>query len=164
MANILIAARNIRYHQALMDTLKAAGHDVTTASDTVLALAALRVSQRRFIALLSEGIRLHEIEERDMFEILANDERGFPQLAKMEEYLRHAYILLTTLPPEELPDGLRAIRTYGGAALLDPDCSMGTLLAAIELAAERLALDELAESKHESHGLTQQSANATQAQ
>lgn len=149
MTNILIAAENMRYRRALTDVLSAAGHHVATTSDPVLALAALRVSEKRFVALLSDIIALHDVEGLGLLDILASDETGSASLARQREHIQHAYILLTKLPPDELPEGLRALRTYGRTAILDPNCSIGTLLAAVELAAEQLALDEAVESARE---------------
>lgn len=139
MANIIAATESMRFRHALADVLAAADHNAQTASESVLTLAALRLSERRLLALAGEMVREREVEGRDTLDILASDETSSPWLSEKVGALQHAYILLTELPPDELPPALRALRTYGKAALLDPNCSVGTLFAALELSAERFA-------------------------
>jgi hypothetical protein len=142
MANVLVAVENMSYAHALADVLSASGHHVVTTSSGLLALGALRLSERRFVALLSETIKLHDVDGRDWLNIMASEDTGSAELARRFEDMRHAYILLTKQPPEKLSTRLRALVTYGKAALLDPNCSIATLIAAVELAAKQGALDE----------------------
>lgn len=147
MANIIAATESMTFRRALADVLAAADHNAETASESVLTLAALHLSERRSMALLGEMVREHEIEGRDALDMLASDETCAPWLAAKAGSLHHAYILLTELPPDELPPALRALRTYGRAALLDPNCSAASLLAALELSIERFAQNEAARAQ-----------------
>jgi hypothetical protein len=154
MAHILIVAENMRHSLALTAILRAAGHDMATTADSVLAFAALRVSRQRLIVLPTEGIRIDVMDARDLLDGVTCDEIGSPNSGGNVEHLRHTYILLTKLSPEKLPEGVHTLLTSGGADVVDLNCSIGTLLAAIELASERLPLDEGMRAVHGSSNHT----------
>ncbi|HEU5348322.1 MAG TPA: hypothetical protein VFU63_06890 [Ktedonobacterales bacterium] len=141
MAYVLIASANMRYRRDLADVLIAAGHHVATTSDPVLALSALRLSQRQLIVLLDDAMRLHQPAAQDIIVGAANYKTFPPWLAEKSENTQHAYILLTTLPPNELSLAMRALLRTGKATLMQPNCSVGALLTAVEIADEQLSMN-----------------------
>lgn len=141
MAHILIATSNPKYRTALANVLTAAGHRVVTTSDTALALTALRLSQHRLIAMLGDINRLSTLEGYNTFSFAPDSTATSEHLNEASRRSRHAFILLTKRQPGKLPIGLRMLLGDGQATLLYPNCSIATLLTAVEIAAARLARD-----------------------
>lgn len=140
MAYILIASTNMSYRRDLAGVLIAAGHHVATTSDPVLTLSALRLSQRQYIVLLDGQALLHIPATRDLAASEAGQTAFPPRLLEELANARHGYVLLTTLLSSELPRALRALVSAGKALLVQPNCSIATLLTAVQMAAERVGL------------------------
>lgn len=140
MAYILIASTNMSYRRDLAGVLIAAGHHVATTSDPLLTLSALQLSQRDLIVLLDGHAPLHIPVVWEPAGSGADQTAFPPRLLEKLGNTRHAYVLLTTLLSSELPRALRALVSAGKAMLVQPNCSIATLLTTVEMAAERVGL------------------------
>jgi hypothetical protein len=139
VAHILIAASNQRYRRTLADMLTVAGHHIVLTSDTTLAVAALRLSQHRLIALLSDVALLLEPRRYGVPGIASGGKTRTSGRPEQCANGRHLYILLTTLSPDKLSAAWRVLQNSGKALIMRPDCSIGALLAAVEMADEQLS-------------------------
>lgn len=139
MAHLLIAAANGRYRRTLAELLIAAGHHLVTTSEIGLAYAALRLSTRGVIALLADAATATP-DACSLLDIAARVEQ-----ARRESFdTQHAYILLTQRPCYELSSDVRNLFTTSRVEILPPDCSIGTLLTAVEVATAWLAENAVA--------------------
>lgn len=131
MANLLIAATSERYRSALARLLRAAGRHVVATSDAALARAALCLNEHPLIVLLADA----DPVERSMLDVavVATEAPSDPDDPE------RACILLTNRSRSQLPASVRKLLAMGAAAVLRQDCSIGSLLTAVEDANEYLA-------------------------
>ena len=125
MAHILIAATSNTYRDDLAHVLRAAGHHVSTTGDAALAQAILQLSQQPVITLLTGDLCSGPLMEACLRS-------------------RHPYIMLTNGCVTATATAAYAGRAYGRhahaeASSLQPSCSIGELLTAVEFTAEQLS-------------------------